>query len=76
MHGNKKQMVNHFEFLGVIANKANLFINMMQYAESKEKNVFKYIPFTVLFDYNKINFFNKLIRFEHLFKNIEEYNVT
>ena len=76
MHGNKKQMVNHFEFLGVIANKANLFINMMQYAESKEKNVFKYIPFTVLFDYNKINFFNKLIRFEHLFKNIEDFIVS
>ena len=73
--GKIKQMVNHFEFLGVIANKANLFINMMQYAESKEQNIFKYLPFTVLFDYNKINFFNKLIRFEYLFKNIEDYIV-
>ena len=76
LKGKKKQMVNHFEFFGVIANKANLFINMMQYAESKEKNVFKYLPFTVLFDYNKVNFFNKLIRFEHLFKNIEHYIVS
>ena len=74
--GKKKQMVNHFEFLGVIANKANLFINMMQYAESKDQNVFKYVPFTVLFDYNKVNFFNKLIRFEYLFKNIEDYIVS
>ena len=74
--GKKKKMVNHFEFLGVLANKANLFINMMQYAERKEKNVFKYVPFTVLFDYNKINFFNKLTRFEHLFKNIEKYIVS
>ena len=76
LSGKKKQMVNHFEFLGVIANKANLFINMMQYAESQDKNVFKYLPFTVLFDYNKINFFNKLIRFEYLFKNIENYIVS
>ena len=73
---NKKQMVNHFEFLGVISNKANLFINMMQYAESKEQNIFKYLPFTVLFDYNKANFFNKLISFEHLFKNIDDYIVS
>ena len=73
--GKIKQMVNHFEFLNVVANKANLFINMMQYAESKEQNVFKYLPFTVLFDYNKINFFNKLLRFEYLFKNIEDYIV-
>ena len=73
---NKKQMVNHFEFLGVISNKANLFINMMQYAESKEQNIFKYLPFTVLFDYNKANFFNKLVSFEHLFKNIENYIVS
>ena len=73
---NKKQMVNHFEFLGVISNKANLFINMMQYAESKEQNIFKYLPFTVLFDYNKVNFFNKLVSFEHLFKNIEDYIVS
>jgi len=73
---NKKQMVNHFEFLGVISNKANLFINMMQYAESKEQNIFKYLPFTVLFDYNKVNFFNKLVSFEHLFKNIDDYIVS
>ena len=69
-------MVNHFEFLSVISNKANLFINMMQYAESKEQNVFRYLPFTVLFDYNKVNFFNRLIRFEYLFKNIDDYIVS
>ena len=73
---NKKQMVNHFEFLGVISNKANLFINMMQYAESKNQNVFKFVPFTVLFDYNKMNIFNELTAFEYLFKNINEYIVS
>jgi len=49
---------------------------MMQYAESKEQNIFKYLPFMVLFDYNKVNFFNKLISFEHLFKNIDDYIVS
>ena len=73
---NKKQMVNHFEFLGVLSNKANLFINMMQYAERKEENVFKYLPFTVLFDYNKQNFFNKLISFEYIFKNLSDFIVS
>jgi hypothetical protein len=48
----------------------------MEYAEKKEQNVFRYLPFTVLFDYNKINFFNKLLRFEYLFKNIENYIVA
>ena len=73
---NRKQMVNHFEFLGVISNKANLFINMMQYAESKNQNVFKFVPFTVLFDYNKLNIFNELTAFEYLFKNINDYIVS
>ena len=73
---NKKQMVNHFEFLGVISNKANLFINMMQYAESKNQNVFKFVPFTVLFDYNKLNIFNELTAFEYLFKNINDYIIS
>ena len=72
---NKKQMVNHFEYLGVISNKANLFINMMQYAESKNKNIFKFLPFTVLFDYNKLNFYNELTAFEYIFKNIDDYIV-
>ena len=73
---NKKQMVNHFEFLGVISNKANLFINMMQYAENKNQNVFKFVPFTVLFDYNKLNIFNELTAFEYLYKNINDYIVS
>ncbi len=68
-------MVNHFEFHSLISNKANLFMNMMQYAETKEENVFKYLPLTILFDYNKESFFNKAERFEFLFKNIERFVV-
>ena len=72
---NIKQIVNHFEYKNVISNKAHLFLNMMEFAEMQDINIFKYIPFTVLFDYNKMNFFNKLLKFEYLFKNITDYIV-
>ena len=72
---NMKQMVNHFEYKNVVSNKANLFLNMMEFAELQDFNIFKYVPFTVLFDYNKVNFFNKIVKFEYLFKNITDYIV-
>ena len=72
---NMKQMVNHFEYKNTISNKAHLFLNMIEYAEILDINIFKYIPFTVLFDYNKGNFFNKITKFEYLFKNINDYIV-
>ena len=70
-----KQMVNHFEFHNVLTNKANLFYNMMKYAELLDENVFKYIPFTILFEYNNDNFFKKIEKFQHLFNNIQSYIV-
>ena len=70
-----KQLVNHFEYKSVISNKANLFLNMIEFAEMQDINIFKYVPFTVLFDYNKTNFFNKILKFENLFKNISNYIV-
>ena len=72
---NLKQLVNHFEYKNAISNKANLFLNMMEFAEMQDINIFKYVPFTVLFDYNKVNFCNKILKFEHLFKNIKNYIV-
>ena len=47
-----KQIVNHFENHSCISNKANLFINMMDYCEQRKISVFKYIPLTVIFDLN------------------------
>ena len=70
-----KQMVNHFEFHNVLTNKANLFYNMMKYAELLDENVFKYIPFTILFEYNNDNFFKQIEKFQHLFNNIQSYIV-
>ena len=71
-----KQMVNHFEFHNLLTNKANLFYNMMKYAELLDENVFKYIPFTILFEYNNDNFFKKIEKFQHLFNNIQNYLVN
>ena len=68
-------MVNHYEYHSVITNKANLFINLIKHAEWEEENVFKYIPFTVLFEYGSDNFFTMIDKFEYLFNNIEKYIV-
>ena len=72
---NIKQLINHFEFNCTITNKANLFINLLKYAEQKNINIFQYIPFTILFDYESENFLNSLEKFENLFNNIENYIV-
>ena len=68
-----KQMVNHFEFHNLLTNKANLFYNMMKYAEIIDENVFKYIPFTILFEYNNDKYFKKIEKFQYLFNNIKDY---
>ena len=72
---NIKQLINHFEFNCTITNKANLFINLLKYAEQKNINIFQYIPFTILFDYENENFLNSIEKFENLFNNIENYIV-
>ena len=54
---NTKQMVNHFENHYAISNKANMFINMMDYCEKRKISVFKYVPFTIVFQFkDKVNF--------------------
>ena len=73
--GHFSQMVNHYEYHSVITNKANLFLNLMKHAEWEEENVFKYIPFTVLFEYGSDNFFLMIEKFESLFNNIDKYIV-
>ena len=48
------QVVNHYENHASISNKANMFINLMNYCEQRKISVFKYVPFTIIFDL-KIN---------------------
>ena len=47
----------------------------MKHAEIEEENVFKYLPFTVIFEYGSDNFFLMMDNFEKLFNNIEKYLV-
>ena len=47
---NIKQMVNHFENHFVISNKAKMFINLLHYCEKRNISVFKYVPFTIVFN--------------------------
>ena len=51
-YGSLKQIVNHFENHSCITNKANLFVNMMDYCERRKISVFKYIPLTLIFELN------------------------
>jgi len=56
---NIKQIVNHYENHYVISNKANMFINLMDYCEKSKLSVFKYVPFTIIFQFkDKANFNN------------------
>ena len=78
---NSKQLVNHFENHYVLTNKAYMFINMIEYCEKRKISVFKYVPFTIIFQFkDKMNFENnnELIkkenkRIENLKKFIKNY---
>ena len=53
---NTKQIVNHFENHFDLTNKANMFLNLMEYCEKRKISVFKYVPFTIIFQFkDKIN---------------------
>lgn len=47
-----KQIVNHFEYHSSLSNKAKLFKNLFTYCESINKEIFQYIPFSVVIDLN------------------------
>ncbi len=57
-YGAIKQVVNHYENHHSFSNKANMFINLMHYCEQRKLSVFKYAPFTIIFELksdNKLN---------------------
>ena len=56
---NSKQIVNHFENHYAITNKANMFINLMNYCEKRKISVFKYLPFTIIYQFKDRVDFNK-----------------
>ena len=71
-----KQIVNHYEFHYYISNKANLFQNLIKYTESINENIFKYIPFTILFEYENGKYVEIMDSFDELFNNMDEYIIN
>ena len=69
-------MVNHYEFHYYISNKANLFQNLIKYSESINENIFKYIPFTILFEYENGKYVEIMDSFDELFNNMDEYIIN
>ena len=70
----KKQLINHFEFHSCLSNKYKMFYNFAKFCEMNGIDVFKYVPFTISFDY--LNY-DELIEyqenFKEIFKNINNY---
>ena len=67
---NIKQVVNHFENHFVITNKAKMFINLLNYCEKRNISIFKYVPFTIIFNLKDENETNKDTKRSTIDKNI------
>ena len=69
-----KQMINHYEFNSCITNKYKLFLNFIKYCENKNIEIFKYIPFTIIFDDSEfLEISDYRANFKKLFLNINNY---
>ena len=82
---NVKQVVNHYENHYAISNKAKMFINLLNYCERRNLSVFKYVPFTIIFNLrdeaglnneskkNTIEKDNKYENLKEMINSIEKY---
>ena len=82
---NIKQVVNHFENHFVITNKAKMFINLLNYCERRNISIFKYVPFTIIFNLrdenetkkenkkNKTDKNNKYDKLKEMINSVEKY---
>ena len=66
------QVVNHFEYHNAISNKANMFLNLFEYCESNNLNIWKYVPFTIFISPENEN--EKY--FDTLYNNINNYIIN
>ena len=70
----KKQMINHYEYHSCLSNKYNMFYNFAKYCEINGIDVFKYVPFTIGFDYLNFDELNTYQgNFKEIFNNINNY---
>ena len=66
------QIVNHFECHNTISNKANMFLNLFEYCESNNINIWKYVPFTIFISPDNEN--EKY--FDTLYDNVNNYIIN
>ena len=66
-------MANHFEYHVSITNKLKMFINLMNFTENNNIDLFSFLPFTIIIDYGNIKFLKQFNSFIHIFTNIEKY---
>ena len=64
---------NHFENHATISNKLNLFINLMKYCEAKGQDVFKFMPLTILMQYESDSYLKQFSQFEELFNHVTDF---
>ena len=73
-HDNKNiVMANHYEFHTSISNKLKMFINLMNFTENKNINLFSFLPVSIIIDYGKPKFLKQFKSFIYLFSNIEKF---
>ena len=70
---NEIQVVNHYEGHACISNKLKMFENMMKYCESRNKDIFEYVPMTILMQYDGFDYLKQFKNFEKVFSDIHEY---
>ena len=71
---NKKNiMANHFEYHVCITNKLKMFINLMNFTENNNIDLFSFLPFTIIIDYGSIKFLKQFNSFIYIFTNIEKF---
>ena len=66
-------MTNHFEHHSQISNKLKLFINLIEYCEKFNLEIFSFVPLTILIEYESEKFLRQLNSFNFIFRNIEKY---
>lgn len=72
---NNLLLVNHFEGHNCLTNKLNLFLNLLKYCEKTDINIFSFIPFTVPFVFNSVNYNESEKSFGYLFEYINGFVV-
>jgi len=68
-----KTMCNHFPNQNQLSNKLNVFKNLLTYCEENKLDIFKYVPVTVIIQYDSPYFLGQISNFEDVFYNINDF---